>query len=106
MQEIVTKVLEAEKAAEQRIQEARSKAGEIRAQADREVQAELQEAREQVSKRSQEILEQARNRSREEYEKALQRTQEENQEFFSKHGKQLTVAAEAVVRLITTPEWA
>ena len=42
MQEIVTKVLEAEKEAEQRLQEARTKAGEIRAQADREVQEKLQ----------------------------------------------------------------
>jgi vacuolar-type H+-ATPase subunit H len=50
MQEIVTKVLEAEKAAEQGIQEARSKAGEIRARADREVQDTMQQAREQAGR--------------------------------------------------------
>jgi vacuolar-type H+-ATPase subunit H len=61
MQEIVTKVLEAEKAGEQRIQEARSKAAEIRARADGEVQVKLQEAREQAARRSQEILDQARS---------------------------------------------
>ena len=105
MQEIVTKVLEAEKAAEQRIQEARSKAGEIRAQADRKVQAKLQEAREQAGKRSQEILEQARDQAGAEHEKAAKQTQDENQEFFKSHEADFNRAVEAVIELVTAPEW-
>ncbi len=106
MQEIVTKVLEAEKEAEATIQEARSKAGEIRAQADREVEAKLQEAREQASKRSQEILEKARNQARAEYEKSVQQTRDENQAFFHSHDEEINRAVEAVVSLIIAPEWA
>ena len=105
MQEIVTKVLEAEKAAEQRIQEARSNGGEIRAQADRDVQVRLEQAREQAVRRSQEILEQARSKAREEHEKTLQQAQEEDREFFQKQEEQLDRAAEAVVRIITAPQW-
>ena len=105
MQEIVTKVLEAEKEAEGRIQEARSKTAEIRAQADREVQVKLQEAREQAARRSQEILDKARSQARAEYEKAVQRSLEDNQLFFEKNEEQINRAAEAVVELITAPEW-
>jgi len=105
MQEIVTKVLEAEKAGEQRIQEARSKAAEIRARADGEAQAKLQEAREQAARRSQEILDQARSQAQAEYEKAVQRSLEDNQMFFEKHEEQINRAAKAVVDLITAPEW-
>ena len=105
MQEIVTKVLEAEKEAEQRLQEARAKAAEIRGQADREVQAKLQEAREQATRRSHEIVEQARQQAKEEYEQALQQAREDNREFFRDHDDQLDRAAEAVVELITVPQW-
>ncbi|UCF97055.1 MAG: hypothetical protein JSV89_18055 [Spirochaetaceae bacterium] len=105
MQEIVTKVLEAEKAAEARIQEARSKAGEIRAQADREVQDALQQAREQAGKRSQEILEAARSRAQAEYEKAMQQTRDQDQEFFQNHEKDISRAVEAVIERIIAPEW-
>jgi len=105
MQEIVSEVLEAEKAAEGRIQEARSKAGEIRAQADRDVQDMTQRAREQAGKRSQEILEQARSRARKEYEKAVQQTRDENQAFFQTHEGDIERTAKAVVQRITKPEW-
>jgi V/A-type H+-transporting ATPase subunit G/H len=105
MQEIVTKVLEAEKAAEQRLQEARNKVGEIRAQADREIQAKLQEARERAAQRSQEILTLARKQAKVEYEKILEQTQEGNREFFQTHEEQIDRAAQAVVELITASEW-
>jgi V/A-type H+-transporting ATPase subunit G/H len=105
MQEIVTRVLEAEKAAEERLREARSRAGEIRAQADREVQEMLQEAREQASRRSQEILEKARGQARLEYEKSLQKAQDENRDFFRTQEEPINRAAEAVVALITVPQW-
>jgi V/A-type H+-transporting ATPase subunit G/H len=105
MQEIVTQVLEAEKAAEERLQEARSRAGEIRAQADREVQEKLQQAREQAGRRSQEILEQARTRAGLAYEEALQKTRDENREFFQTQEEPINRAAEAVVALITIPQW-
>ena len=105
MQEIVTKVLEAEQAAEQRIQEARSKAAEIRARSDRDVQARLQEAREQAGKRSQEILEKARAQVRAEHDKSLKQAQGENREFFQSHEHDIERAAEAVIRLVTAPEW-
>ena len=105
MQEIVTRVLEAEKAAEQRIQEARSKAGDIRAQADREAQAALEQAREQAARGSQEILDKARSRARAEHEKALQQTEEENRLFFENNEPLFDKAAEAVVRIVTAPQW-
>ena len=105
MQEIVTKVLEAEKSAEQHIQEARSKSAEIRALADRQVQTKLQEAREQAAKRSQEILEKARSQVRAEHEKALERTRDENREFFQSHEEDIKRAVEAVTGLVTAPQW-
>jgi V/A-type H+-transporting ATPase subunit G/H len=105
MQEIVTKVLEAEKEAQQRIQEARNKAGEIRAQADQEVQGKLEQAREQAGRRAQEIVEQARSQAQAEYDKTLQQSKEENELFFEQHEEKIDRAAEAVMQLITTPEW-
>ena len=105
MQEIVTKVLEAEKAAEQRIQEARSRAGEIRAQADRYVQAKLEQAREQAARRSQEIVEEARSQAQAEHEQARQQTEEENRLFFENNEPLIDKAAEAVVRILTAPQW-
>jgi V/A-type H+-transporting ATPase subunit G/H len=105
MQEIVTKVLEAEKAAERRIQEARSKAGEIRAQADRDVQAELEQARERAARRSQEIVDEARSQAETEHQKALQQTEEENRLFFEHNERLIDEAAEAVIRIITAPQW-
>ena len=105
MQEIVTKVLEAEKAAEQRIQEARSKAGEIRAQADRDVQGKLEKAREQAAGRSQEIVDKARSQAQGEHDKALQQTEEENRLFFEKNERLIDKAGEAVVQIITAPQW-
>ena len=106
MQEIVTKVLEAEKAAEGRIQEARSKAGEIRAQAEQEVEATVQEAREQAAKRSQEILSRAHSQARKEYEEAVEQARDENQTFFKSHEAEINRAVESVLALITSPEWA
>ena len=106
MQEIITKVLEAEKAAEARIQEARSKAGEIRALADREVEATVQEAREQAGKRSQEILSRVRSQAQEEYEEAVEQARDENEAFFQSHEQDINRAAESVLALITSPEWA
>jgi V/A-type H+-transporting ATPase subunit G/H len=106
MQEIVTRVLEAEKEAETRIQEARSKAGEIRAQADREVEAAMQQAREQAGKRSQEILSRARSQAQEEYEKAVEQAREENQAYFRSHDEDINRVADSVLALITNPEWA
>lgn len=105
MQEIVTKVLEAEKAAEARIQEARKKAGEIRAQADAQVQTNLQEAREQAEKHSLEILEKARSRSRAEYEESLKQVRNETQVFFEQHEQDIKRAAKSVVRLLIAPGW-
>jgi V/A-type H+-transporting ATPase subunit G/H len=105
MQEIVTKVLQAEKEAETRIQEARSKAGEIRARADREVEATVQEAREQAGKRAQEILSQARSQAQKEYEEAVEQARDENQAFFTSHEEDIDRAAESVIALITSPEW-
>jgi V/A-type H+-transporting ATPase subunit G/H len=106
MQEIVTKVLEAEKAAGARIQEARSKAGEIRAQADQEVEATVQEARERAGKRSQEVLSEARSQAQEEYEEAVEQARGENQAFFKRHEEDINRAVESVLVLITSPEWA
>ena len=106
MQEIVTRVLEAEKAAETRIQEARSRAGEIRARADQEVQVRIQEARERAAGRSREILAQARERARAEHEQAVDRAQGERQAFFERHGQAIDQAVEAVAALVTAPEWA
>ena len=105
MQEIVTKVLEAEQAAEQRVQEARSRAAEIRARSDRDVQARLQKAREQAGKRSQEILEKARAQVRAEHDKSLKQAQDENLEFFQSHEQDIDRAVEAVIGLVTAPEW-
>ena len=105
MQEIVTKVLEAEKAAEQRIQEARSRAGEIRAQADRDVQAKLEQARERAARRSQEIVDEARSRAEAEHREALQQTEEENRLFFEHNERLIDKAAETVIRIITAPPW-
>lgn len=106
MQEIVTKVLEAEKEAEARIQETRSKAAEIRAQADREVEAAMQEARERAGKRAQEILSQARSQAQKEYEEAVEKARDENRTFFTSHEGDIDRAAESVIALITNPEWA
>ena len=105
MQEIVTKVLEAEKAAEQRIQEARSQAGEIRAQADRDVQAKLEQAREQAARRTREIVDKARSHAQEEHERALRQTEEENRLFFENNEPLMAKAVETVVRIITAPQW-
>jgi len=105
MQEIVTKVLEAEKSAEQRIQEARGKAGEIRAQADRAVQAKLEQARAQAAQRAREIVDKARSQAQGAHEKALQQTEEENRLFFENNEPLIIKAAEAVVRIITAPQW-
>jgi V/A-type H+-transporting ATPase subunit G/H len=105
MQEIVTKVLEAEKAAEQRLQEARTRAAEIRAQADRDVQAKLEEARKQATLRSQEILEKARDRAKAEHDQAIQQAHDEDRDFFQTHEEQINRAAEAVVDLVISPEW-
>lgn len=109
MQEIITKVLEAEKAAEARIQEARSKAGEIRARAEREVEATVQEARDRAGKRSQEILSRSRGQAQEEYEEAVEKARNENQAFFQSHEEDINRAVESVlalITLITSPEWA
>ena len=92
MQEIVNKVLETEKAAEATVQEARNKAGEIRANADREVEATMQEAREQAGKRSQDILSEARSQAQAEHEKAVQRAREENQAFFQGSEKDINLS--------------
>jgi V/A-type H+-transporting ATPase subunit G/H len=105
MQEIVTKVLEAEKAAEQRLQEARSKAEEIRAQADRDVQGKLERARQRAARRSQEIVEKARSQAQGEQERALQQTEDENRLFFENNEQLIVKAAEAVVQIITAPQW-
>jgi V/A-type H+-transporting ATPase subunit G/H len=106
MQEIVTKVLEAEKAAEKRIQEARGKAADIRAQADRDVQATLEKARQQAAGGAQEIVDGARDRAEAEREKALRQTEEENRLFFEQNERLIDEAAQAVVHIITTPQWA
>jgi len=106
MQEIVTKVLQAEKEAEARIQEARSKAAEIRATADREVQAMMQEARGQAGERSQEILSRARSQAQEEYEKAVEQARDENEAFLKRYEGEINRAAESVLTLITSLEWA
>ncbi len=112
MQEIITKVLEAEKAAEARIQEARSKAGEIRARAEGEVEAKVQEARDRAGKRSQEILSRSRGQAQEEYEEAVEKARNENQAFFQSHEEDINRAVESVLALITlitlttSPEWA
>ena len=105
MQEIVTKVLEAEKAAEARIQEARSKAGEIRAEADAKVQTTLREAREQAEKLSREIQENARSRAQDEYARSVQQTRADTLAFFEQHEEDIKRAVESVVTLLTTPEW-
>jgi vacuolar-type H+-ATPase subunit H len=106
MQEIVTKVLETEKAAEAAIQEARNRAGEIRAEADREVEIIMREARERAGKRSQEVLSRARSQAREEYERAVEQARGENAAFFERHDEDINRARESVLALITSPEWA
>jgi V/A-type H+-transporting ATPase subunit G/H len=105
MQEIVTKVLEAEKAAEARIQEARGRAAEIRAEADAKVQTRLHEAREQAERRSQEILDKARSRAQAEYAESVRQTRDETRIFFEEHAEEIERAVQSVIALLITPEW-
>ena len=106
MQEIVSKVLDAEKEAEQGIQNARTEATEIRARADGDVQRMQEAAREQAAAASERILEQARGEARKEYEQAVKRAAEENRVFFERHETEIGGAVKAVYRLISTPVWA
>ena len=102
MQEIVSKVLEAEKAAEKCVQEAKAQAAEIRAQADRKVEQRMQEAREEAGRRLQEIVSRARSKSASEYEKAMTQAREENKVFLEHHDKDINIAVENVVALIVS----
>jgi V/A-type H+-transporting ATPase subunit G/H len=105
MQEIVTKVLAAEREAETKIQQARSEAGKIRAEADRKAQEGLQAAREQATGRSEETLAEARSQAQAKYEKALQQSRDESRAFFESRGKEIELAVQRVTSLIIAPEW-
>jgi len=104
MQEIVDKVLGAEREAEKTVQEARARAAEIRRQADEESERRLQEARERAQALVQESLTEARARAAGEQKQAREEAERRNARFLEERADALEAAVEAVVTLLMTPE--
>ncbi len=103
MEEIIDRVLKAEQEAETTVQEARTLATEIRAQAEREVNAKIALAREQAQKIVQEGVAQARVKAEGAVQEA--RAQAEDLELMEKHKDKLRTIADEVTRLLITPEY-
>jgi V/A-type H+-transporting ATPase subunit G/H len=104
MQEIVSKVLEAEQQAEQTITEARQKAASIRASADAEAAAKLAEARAAAQQQLQAALAAARAEAERARREKVGKAEREASTFLDEHQGALQALVEQVVALITAPE--
>jgi vacuolar-type H+-ATPase subunit H len=105
VEEIVGKILEAEKEAEQLVQEARTHAAELRAGSDSESEKTLGDARERARQRIQEAIGKARSDAEAERERKLAQIEAEGQRFLEEHAEGIGRAAEKIVSLLVQPEY-
>ena len=77
MKDIIGDILQAENAVEQGLQEARTKAGRIKAESDREADAIISEARRKAQKLVQDAVEKARREAGNKRKAALKKAEEE-----------------------------
>lgn len=103
MQEIVNKVLEAEKQAEQTLAEARQKAAAVRAEADALTATALQEARAQAQELLQTGLAEARAQAEGSSRELVRRAEQEAASFLEGRQEVLRALVERVVRLAAAP---
>ena len=104
MQEIVNKVLDAEKAAELALSEARQRAAGLRAEADTQTATALQEARAQAQELLQADLAKARAEAEREGREQVQRAEREAATFLESRRDTLRGLVERVVQLVISPE--
>ena len=105
MQEIVTKVLEAEQEAEQLLSDARKKAAELRAAADAEAAGRLQEARLAAQTLIQETLARTRAEAEAERARTVRQAELEAERFLQENQEALERVEGEVVALVITPEY-
>ena len=106
MQEIVSKVLEAEQQAEAIVREAGSKAAQIRREAEAEAEGALGQAREQAQDLVRQALEEARGQAALERRQAEEEAERHRERFLAERREAIEEAAEAVAFLLVTPEHA
>lgn len=102
MEQIISKVLEAEQQAEQALGEARRKAAAIRAAADAESATRVQEARAKAKALSQETLAAARAEAEAARERAVAQAAGQAELFLQENQATLRRLVDQVVTLITT----
>ena len=104
MQEILTKVLEAEKQAELALTEARKEAAALRAAADAETATAIQEARVAAQELLQTSLAEARAEADRAGREQVQRAEREAATFLEGRQETLRGLVDRVVELVITPE--
>jgi vacuolar-type H+-ATPase subunit H len=105
MQEIVNKVLEAERQAEQTLAEARQKSSALRGEADAQAAAALQQARAQAQELLQAELAEARAEAERSTGEQVRKAHAEAESFLASRQEVLGDLVERVVQLAATPEY-
>ena len=104
MEEIIGRIIEAEKNAEKILKDARTRESELRTRVERESVERLDRARREAKRRFEEKVGEAREKGRKTLEEAIRTAEEKSREFQDRNRKRMEEIAEKVVRLIVSPE--
>ena len=105
MEQIVARILEAEKEAEGVLQQARAKAAEVRSQADAQSEEHLKRAREEAHSRVQAALQRVRDETEQSRRQALERIEQDNSRFIEAQRETIQRTADRVLQLLLQPEF-
>lgn len=104
MEQMVSRILDAEKEAESVLQRARAKAAELRSQADAESEKLLQQTRQEAQERQRAALKRVREQIEQTRREALGRIEEANRSFLEQHGEAIERTSDKVVELVLKPQ--
>ncbi len=105
MGDIIDQVLQAEEAANAKLDAARQKAAEMKKAVDADASSALEEAHIKAQGIVEERISRARAEADQDHERRIRETEKENSDFVERNSRLLEKIVDAVVELIVTPEY-
>lgn len=105
MEEIIERIVQAEKNAEKLLEDARTSESALRARVEQESAGKLEKARLEGKRRYEQKVADAREKGKRGFDEAIQDAERRSREFQARNGDRLESIAEKVVELVVTPEY-
>ena len=105
MEEIIKRIVQAEKNAEKLLEDARARESKLRARVEQESAERLEKARLESKENLERKVEDARKKGKSDFNEAVRNAEESSQDFQNQNQERLENITEKIVGLVVTPEY-